>query len=51
MEKATFATFYFEEINAREKTELKAQMEVIRQTYGDLAEILDPLPLGSKIPA
>jgi hypothetical protein len=50
MEKATFATFYFREINEREATELKAQMEVIRKTYGDLAKILDPLPLGSKVP-
>lgn len=42
---------YFEEINEREQKEYAEQLSRIRELYGDVAELLDEIPVGAKIPA
>ena len=45
------AVLYFNNINDREKDELAAQCKILKQFYGDLAEFLAPIPVGSDLPA
>lgn len=49
--RATAAVLYFGAINEREKNELAEQCERLRALYGDVAEFLDPIPVGSPLPA
>ena len=44
------AVLYFASINEREQGELSAQIEKLKQIYGDLVEFLPQIPVGSSIP-
>lgn len=50
MLRAKIQPVYFEEINQREVGELADQMKCLQGFYGDVAEFLDPIPLGTPIP-
>ena len=51
MQKAKVQPVYFAEINEREQQELTAQRSCLQELYGDVAEFLSPVVLGSPIPA
>ena len=40
----------FEETNERERGEYEQQFAVLKELYGDVAEFLDPIPVGAKLP-
>lgn len=40
----------FDEMNEREEQECREQMEKLNQMYGDVAEFLEPVTMGNKIP-
>jgi len=48
--KACIAILYFDNINEREKEELSAQCKVLEELYGDVAEFLAPIMVGSPLP-
>jgi hypothetical protein len=50
MEKACIALLYFKDINEREQTELEAQCKRLEEFYGDVAEFLPPIAVGSDLP-
>ena len=50
MKKAKLLPLYFEETNAREIGEMEEQMRHLRDHYGDVAEFLEPVAVGSPMP-
>ncbi|MFA9379445.1 MAG: hypothetical protein ACERKO_00150 [Acetanaerobacterium sp.] len=48
--KARLLPLFFEEANERERAEYKAQLETIKTLYGDEAELLEPVLVGSVPP-
>ena len=49
MIKARILPLAFKNINAREKEEFNAQLKVLGELYGDVAEFMSPLVVGSDI--
>lgn len=47
--KAKLLPLYFTEINEREQKEFVCQMKKLKELYGDVAEFLEPQPVGSPI--
>lgn len=50
MVKAKLTPFYFNEANERERKEFTAQLAKLEAMYGDVAEFLEPQPVGGAIP-
>ena len=40
----------FEEINEREAGEYEQQLATLKEMYADVAEFLEPVPVGGKLP-
>ena len=49
MRKAVLAPVYFSLINEREAGELKEQLKVLENLYGDVADFLEPVVVGEPI--
>ena len=49
MRKAVLAPVYFSMINEREAGELKEQLKVLENLYGDVADFLEPVVVGEPI--
>ncbi|MDR2458029.1 MAG: hypothetical protein LBD41_06075 [Clostridiales Family XIII bacterium] len=46
MRKAKLLPLYFEERNKREETEFNQQLLILKKIYTDVADFLDPIPIG-----
>ena len=50
MNKAKLLPLYFEEANERERNEYAEQMQRLQEFYGDVADFLEPVKVGSELP-
>lgn len=51
LQKAKLVPLKFAEINEREEEEYRRQMDLLREIYGGIAEFLEPVTVGEKLPA
>ena len=49
--KAKLLPLYFAAANERERGEFAAQLDNLKEMYGDVAEFLEPVCVGDEIPA